>query len=97
MNYAVERPWRMARIAECYMYMGETDKAFAMFRQMGECQRCTHCREPKCYEGLRDMGIYFHGQKQYDKALSYYEQALEICPSDAELLVATAKLRKEIK
>lgn len=97
LNYAMERPWRMARIAECYMYMGENDKAFAMFDQMGRCQRCTHCREPKCYEGLRDMGIYYHGLKQYDKALRYYDQALEICPSDAELLVATAKLRKEIK
>ncbi len=97
LNYAVEKPWRMARIGECYMYMGETDKAFALFKEMGDCQRCTHCREPKCYEGLRDMGIYYHGMKQHDKALSYYEQAREICPSDSELMVVTAKLRKEIK
>lgn len=97
LNYAVERPWRMARIGECYMYMGETDKAFALFKEMGACQRCTHCREPKCYEGLRDMGIYYHGMKQYEKALSYYERAREICSSDPELMVVTAKLRKEIK
>ena len=97
LNYATDKPWRMARIAECYMYMGESEKALAMFLEMGECQLCTHCREPKCYEGLRDMGIYYHGLKQYDKALSYYEQAMEICPSDTELLVVTTKLREEIK
>lgn len=97
LNYAMEKPWRMARIGECYMYMGETDKAIALFKEMGVCQRCTHCREPKCYEGLRDMGIYYHGMKQYEKALSYYEQAREICSSDPELMVVTAKLRKEIK
>ena len=64
---------------------------------MGRCQRCTNCREPKCYEGLRNIGIYYNGLKQYDKALLYYEQALEICPGDAELQLIIAKLRKEIK
>lgn len=97
LNYGMEKPWRMARIGECYLFMGETEKAMQMFAQMGECARCTHCREPKCYEGLRDMGICYHGQKQYDKALMYYEKALEICPSDAELILATMKLHKEIK
>lgn len=96
-NYAMERPWRMARIGECYMYMGQSEKAMEMFRKMSGCERCTHCREPKCYEGIRDMGIYYYGLKEYDKALSYYEQALEICPTDIELQLAIAKLRKEIK
>lgn len=97
LNYAKEKPWRMARIGECYMYMGESEKALEMFRQMGDCQRCTHCREPKCYEGLRDMGIYYHGLKQYDKALFYYEQAAEICATDMELMLVIEKLRKESK
>lgn len=79
------------------MYMGQSEKAMEMFRKMSGCERCTHCREPKCYEGIRDMGIYYYGLKEYDKALSYYEQALEICPTDIELQLAIAKLRKEIK
>lgn len=97
LNYAMERPWRMARIGECYMYMGEGEKALEIFRRMSGCQRCTHCREPKCYEGLRDMGIYYYGLKQYGKALDCYEQALEICPSDPELQLIIEKLRKEIR
>ena len=76
---------------------GTVLKAMEMFRKMSGCERCTHCREPKCYEGIRDMGIYYYGLKEYDKALSYYEQALEICPTDIELQLAIAKLRKEIK
>ncbi len=95
--YGMEKPWRMARIGECYMYMGQSEKALEMFCRMAGCQRCTHCREPKCYEGLRDMGIYYYGLKQYDKALSFYEQALEICPNDVELQLIIAKLRKEIR
>lgn len=96
-NYGKERPWRMARMGECYMYMGESEKALKMFEQISSCNRCTHCREPKCYEAFRDMAIYYFGMKQYEKALSCYEQALEICPSDSETLLAIAKLRKEIR
>lgn len=95
-NYGKERPWRMARMGECYMYMGESEKALKIFEQISSCNRCTHCCEPKCYEAFRDMAIYYFGMKQYEKALSCYEQALEICPSDSETLLAIAKLRKEI-
>ncbi len=96
LNYAPSKPWNMARIGECYMYMGQGEKALEIFRRMSECHRCSHCREPKCYEGIRDMGIYYHGLKQYQKALEYYEQAYAICP-DIELGLVIEKLRKEIK
>lgn len=97
LNYGKERLWRMARIGECYMYMGQSEKALAMFRKMSDCQRCTHCTEPQCYEGLRDMGIYYSAMGDVEKALLCYGKALEICPCDLELQLAVAKLRKEIK
>lgn len=97
LNYGRERLWRMARIGECYMYMGQSEKALAMFRKMSDCQRCTHCTEPQCYEGLRDMGIYYSVMGDVEKALLYYGKALEICPCDLELQLAMTKLRKEIK
>lgn len=97
LDYGRARPWRIARIGECYMYMGQGEKALNLFEQGTGCLRCTHCCEPECYEAYRDMGIYYHGLKQYEKALSFYEHALKICPSDSELILAIAKLRKEIK
>ncbi len=95
--YGKERPLRLARIGECYMYMGEGQKALEMFEQMSCGMRCTQCCEPRCYEAFRDKGIYYHGIKQYGKALECYEKALEICPGDLELMLVIAKLRKEIK
>lgn len=96
-NYPAYRPLHLSRIGECYLYMGDRAKAFEMFRQMGEGYRCKHCREPKCYEQYRNMGLYYIGMKDGKaNALENYEKAIEICPYEQELKEMIKKLRKEL-
>lgn len=98
LRYPAYRPLHLSRIGECYLHMGEMDKAFEMFRQMGCGYRCKHCREPQCYERYRNLGLYYLclGDDRKGEALENYEKALEICPHDLELQEMVKKLRKEI-
>jgi len=97
-NYPAYRPLHLSQIGECCLYMGDRAKAFEMFRQMGEGLRCKHCREPKCYEQYRNLGLYYLNDKNSrGNALENYEKALEICPHDLELKEMVKKLRKELK
>lgn len=96
-NYPAYRPLHLSRIGECYLYMGDRAKAFELFGQMGGGYRCKHCREQKCYEQCRNLGLYYLGMKDSKRnALNYYEKALEICPYDLELKEMVKKLRKEL-
>lgn len=97
LNYPAYRPLHLSRIGECYLYMGDRAKAFELFHQMSDGYRCKHCREPKCYEQCRNMGLYYLGGKDSRKeALNHYEKALEICPHDLEMQEMVKKLRKEL-
>lgn len=98
LRYPAYRPLHLSRIGECYLHMGEMDKAFEMFQQMGCGYRCKHCREPQCYERYRNLGLYYLclGDGRKGEALENYEKALEICPHDLELQEMVKKLRKEI-
>lgn len=98
-NYPAYRPLHLSQIGECYLYMGQRDKAFEMFQKMGTGFRCKHCTEPGCYECYRNLGLYYLGLSAAQKkdALENYEKALEICPTDLELQEMVKKLRKEIE
>lgn len=98
LRYPAYRPLHLSRIGECYLYMGRTEEAFELFRQMGDGYRCKNCRNPKCYEQYRNMGLYYLGFDRGRKAeaLEQYEKALEICPYDLELKEMVKKLRKEL-
>lgn len=98
LSYPAYRPLHLSRIGECCLYMGETKKALELFVQMGEGYRCKHCREPKCYERHRNLGLYYlrPGASDRKKALENYERAQKICPHDLELIEMIKKLRKEL-
>lgn len=98
LNYPACRPLHLSQIGECYLHMGEMDKAFEMFQQMGCGYRCRHCRQPECYEKYRNLGLYYLclGDGRQKEALENYERALEICAHDLELQEMVKKLRKEI-
>lgn len=98
LQYPAYRPLHLSRIGECYLYMGKTELAYELFRQMGEGYRCKNCRNPKCYEQYRNLGLYNlgFGSGRKEDALENYEKALEICPYNLELTEMVKKLRKEL-
>lgn len=97
--YTAKRPLHLSRIGECYLYMGEPEKAYDMFRLMDAGYRCEHCRNAECYEKYRNLGIYYLclGEGRRRDALEQYEKAWGLCPLDLELEEMVKKLRKEIK
>ena len=97
--YPAKRPLHLSRIGECYLYMGEMEKAYDMFRLMDAGYRCEHCRNAECYEKYRNLGLYYLclGAGHKKDALEQYEKALELCPVDLELEEMVKKLRKEMK
>lgn len=97
--YPARRPLHLSRIGECYLYMGEADKAFEMFRLMDAGYRCEHCRNRECYEKYRNLGLYYLclGAAHKKRALECYETACELCPVDQELEEMVKKLRKETR
>lgn len=99
LSYAAKRPLHLSRIGECYLYMGEFDKAYQMFRLMDAGYRCEHCRNAECYEKYRNLGLYYLclGEGRKEDALRQYEKALELCPVELELEEMVKKLRKEMK
>jgi len=96
LNYLAERPLRLSNIGQCYLYMGETEKAFAYFDQMETGLRCKFCREPQCYEAYRNRGLFYVQKNNKVEALKYYRAALEITPTDLELQAMINKINKEI-
>ena len=98
LDYPAKRPLHLSRAGECYLYMGQMEKAYEMFCQMGIGYRCEHCRSAECYERYRNLGLYYLGLGEAFKknALENYEEALRLCPSDLELNEMVRKLRKEL-
>ena len=98
LDYPAERPLHLSKAGECYLYMGQMEKAYEMFCQMGIGYRCEHCRSAECYEKYRNLGLYYLGLGEGFKknALENYEEALRLCPSDLELVEMVRKLRKEL-
>lgn len=98
LDYPAKRPLHLSRAGECYLYMGQMEKAYEMFCQMGIGYRCEHCRTAECYEKYRNLGLYYLGLGEAFKkdALENYEEALRLCPSDLELNEMVRKLRKEL-
>lgn len=98
LRYPAYRPLHLSRIGECYLYMGKTEQAYELFRQMGNGYRCRHCRNPKCYEQYRNFGLYYlgFGNSRKEDALENYEKGSEICPYNLELKEMVKKLRKEL-
>jgi len=98
LQYPAYRPLHLSRIGECYLYMGETEKACRLFEQMGSGYRCKHCRNVSCYEQYRNLGLYYLGLNGAGKkeALENYEKALKLRPYDLELKEMVKKLRKEL-
>lgn len=98
LQYPAYRPLHLSRIGECYLYMGKTEQAYELFRQMGNGYRCRHCRNPKCYEQYRNLGLYYlgFGDTRKEDALENYEKASEICFYNLELKEMVKKLRKEL-
>ncbi len=97
--YPAKRPLHLSRIGECYLYMGNAEKAYEMFRLMDAGYRCEHCRCASCYEKYRNMGLYYLclGEHYKKSALECYEKAYELCPVDQELEEMVKKLRKETR
>lgn len=97
LEYPVSRPLHLSRVGECYLYMGQTEKAYELFGQMGSGYRCEHCRFGECYEKYRNLGLYYLGLggKYKRDALEHYEKALSISMHDLELKEMVKKLRKE--
>ncbi len=95
-SYPAERPQRLSKVGECYLYMGETEKALAYFEQTREGLRCKYCREPECYEGLIGEMIFRMGEENWSEALACGEKALKICPNDLELKSTVQRIRGEI-
>ena len=83
LGYLAERPWRLNRLGECCLYLGERDKALFCFHQAGEGLRCKFCREPECYERFVGEALY-HMDSDREQARACCERALEICPNDME-------------
>ena len=98
LRYPAYRPLHLSRIGECYLYMGEAEKAWELFGQLENGYRCKHCRNIRCYEKYRNLGLYYLGLSRDRKkeALENYEKALEIRPYDLELKEMVKKLRKEL-
>ena len=97
LEYPASRPLHLSRIGECYLYMGQAEKAYELFGQMGDGYRCEHCRFSECYEKYRNLGLYYVGLggKYKRDALENYEKALNISAHDLELKEMVKKLRKE--
>lgn len=98
LEYPSERPLHLGRIGECYLYMGERERAYELFCQMDDGYRCEHCRNTSCYEKYRNLGFYYLelGAEYKQNALDQYEKALAVSPHDLELKEMVKKLRKEI-
>ena len=97
MEYGKNFPMFRSMMGECYLYLGEVEKAFAIFEQMSRCRRCLHCRSIKCYDGFICMGIYYEVAGQYEKAIEYYEKVLEVEPDEVQVNIRMSKLQKERK
>lgn len=97
LEYPASRPLHLSKLGECYLYMGEREKALELFEQMDRGYRCKFCRYKSCYEKYRNLGLYYLLAEPADKktALQNYEKALELCPHDMELQEMVKKLCKE--
>lgn len=97
LEYPASRPLHLSQLGECYLYMGERQKALELFEQMDQGYRCKFCRYKSCYEKYRNLGLYYLGlgPKHQGDALENYEKALELSPHDIELQEMVKKLRKE--
>ncbi len=95
-SYPAERPQRLSKVGECYLYMGDKKKALAYFSQTRSGLRCKYCREPECYEGLVGEMIFQMGEENWSEALACGEEALKICPNDLELQSTVQRIRGEI-
>ncbi len=99
LSYLSRRPGRLSNIGQCYLYMGEREKAMDYFDQMEAGLRCKTCREPKCYEAYLNRGRCYMREKRWQEALEAFEEAQRILSSerDLEVVAMLKKIRKEIR
>lgn len=98
-NYYARRPVRLSIVGECYLYMGEKEKAKSLFDQMLGCLRCRHCVEPGCYDHYSSMALYYldPDDRRPEEALCCLEQSHAICSTDLSVIKLLERLRKEIR
>lgn len=96
-SYKKEAPKRMSQLGRMHAVLGNDEQALKYFNAMMESYRCQGCRHGMCYDALLDMGFYYEGRKEYEKALEYYLKAYEINPFDLEMEMSIATMKKQLE
>jgi len=66
-------------IANCYLGLGEYEKAFKHYNiALKNAQACKYCPPKKCHEALFGLCQYYVKKRKIDIALQYLEEAIQI-------------------
>ena len=76
---------------------GRDEEAIIELKKAYKRRKCNTCDFAKCHEASYRIGIYYERKTDYEKALEYFQEALDINPSSVEYRDAVAKIRKKMK